>query len=86
MGGHLLPINRTCDCPLHRQRMDTPESSVGDSSLSTSHTGELATELEDMLNAWNLSVVQLSAATTDNAANIRSASHGDAGVGTLLLL
>ena len=36
-----------------------------------SHTGEnLATELEDMLKAWNLSVAQLSAATTDNAANI----------------
>ena len=35
------------------------------------HTGEnLAIELADMLKAWNLSVAQLSAATTDNAANI----------------
>ena len=36
-----------------------------------SHTGEnLATKLEDMLNAWNLSVAQLSVATTNNGANI----------------
>jgi len=42
-----------------------------------SHTGEnLATELEDMLKAWNLLVAQMSAATTDNVANRVLASHG----------
>ena len=36
-----------------------------------SHTGEnLATELEGMLATWKLSAAQMSAATTDNAANI----------------
>ena len=72
MGGHLVPMNRTC------LSLSITSTKSGFSRIICwrlvivhSHTGEnLATELEDMLKAWNLSVAQLSAATTDNAANI----------------
>ena len=72
MGGHLVPMNHTClSLSITSTEWILQNHLLGTRHCPHSHTGEnLATELADMLKAWNLSVAQLSAATTDNAANI----------------